>query len=305
MPPTAMHADRRTFVRRSMVATAGLLAAGSAGAVSAADEPADGMGRVQGHLRYGGVPVADGADIAVAFDDGASLDASDGGRYERDLEPGSYTLTVDADGYATETEDVTVEAGETTTADFDLEREWGPAEGELEVAVVEPGGGSTLETRVTIFGDGAEHSAVAPGGRLPDGDRWTRGFEVPEGWWEVHAAGVDGYGDGFAEVYVAADESVRALVELSDEERTIARRGQVTGTVTDGDGQPIPDATVRLRGDRSTSVETTTEDGTFVADLAHGQYALEAFADGHERVETTVAVRFGRITERDVTLEAE
>lgn len=300
-----MYVDRRTFVRRSTVATAGLLAHGSVGAVSAADEPADGTGRVQGRLRYGGVPVADGADIAVAFDDGASVDASDSGRYERDLEPGRYALTVDGDGYAAETTEATVEAGETTTVDFDLERQWGPGEGELEVAIVEPGGGSTLETRVTIFGDDAEHSAVAPGGRLPDGDRWTRGFDVPEGWWELHAAGVDGYGDGFAEVYVPADGSVRALVELSDEERTIARRGRVTGTITDGDGAPVPDATVRLHDERSTSVETTDADGAFAADLAHGQYALEAFKDGYERVETDVAVRFGRITERDVTLEAE
>lgn len=295
-----MHSDRRTFIRRSTFATAGLL--GTVGAASAADEPADGMGLVEGRLRYGGFPVA---DVAVTFDDGASVDAAEGGTYERELEPGDYALAVDGDGYAAERKEATVEAGETTTVNFALEREWGPGEGELEVAVVEPGGGSTLETRVTIFGNGEEHSAVAPGGRIPDGDRWTRGFVVPEGRWEVHAEGVDGYGDGYAEVYVGADEDARALVDLFDGERTIARRGRISGTVAGDDGEPVPGATVRLRGERSTTVEVTDADGAFDVDLAHGQYALEVAADGYERVETDAVVRFGRRTERDVTLEAE
>lgn len=297
-----MHSDRRAFIRRSTFATAGLLEIVGAANAAATDEPDDETGLVKGRVRYGGFPVA---DVAVTVDDGASVDATEGGAYELELEPGDYTLTVDGDGYVAETEAVAVEAGETTTVDFALEREWGPDEGELEVAVVEPGGGSTLETRVTIFGNGEEHSVVAPGGRVPDGDRWTRGFVVPEGWWEVHAEGVDGYGDGYAEVYVGADEEARALVDLFSEERTIARRGRVSGTVVDDGGEPVPDATVRLRDDRSTRVELTDENGEFAADLAHGRYALEVDGDSYERVETDVVVRFGRITERDVTLEAE
>ena len=297
-----MHPDRRTFIRLSTLATGGLLGTTGAATAAATGEPADGTGLVRGRISYGGFPVS---DVAVTFDDETSVDVEDDGTYERELEPGEYALEVDGDGYAVETKEATVEAGETTTVDFALEREWGPDEGELEVAVVEPGGGSTLETRVTIFGNGEEHSVVAPGGRVPDGDRWTRGFVVPEGWWEVHAEGVDGYGDGYAEVYVGADEEARALVDLFDEERTIPRRGLIEGTVTDADGDPVPDAAVRLRNDRSTRIEPTNEDGEFDAELAHGQYAFEVTKDGYERLETDAVVRFGRVTDRDVTLERE
>ena len=297
-----MNSDRRTFIRCSTLATAGLLSSGSASAAGAAEESAEGTGLVRGRVSYGGFPVE---DVAVTVDDGPTIDVAEGGTYERELEPGDYTLAVEGDGYVAERKEATVDAGETTAVDFALEREWGPEEGELEVAVVEPGGGSTLETRVTVFGNGEEHSVLAPGGRIPDGDRWTSGFVVPEGWWEVHAEGVDGYGDGYAEVYVGADEEARALVDLFDEARTIPRRGRVSGTVTDDAGEAVPDATVRLRDDRSTRVEVTDDGGEFAADLAHGRYALEVTADGYERLEREVVVRFGRVTERDVTLEAE
>lgn len=304
VPSTAiMDSDRRTFMRHSTVATVGLFGTVGATSAAAADEPADGMGRIEGRLEYGGSPVE---TVSVAFDDDTSVNAADDGTYQRELEPGSYTLTVDGDGYVAESREIEVGDGETATVDFDLRREWGPEEGELEVIVDEPGGESTVETRARIFGNGREYSTIVPDGWFPDGDRWTRGFVLPEGWWEIHAAGVDGYGDGYEEVYVEADGDAQvAVVELSSEDRTIPRRGLVRGTVTDVLGDPIPDAAVRLHSDRSTWLDTTDADGEFSAELAHGQYELDVFGDGYERVEQSVTVQFGRVTERDVTLEAE
>lgn len=62
---------------------------------------------------------------------------------------------------------------------------------------------------------------------------------------------------------------------------------------------------VRITDDRSTTIEGTTDAGEFTVELPHGQYALDVSEDGYERFETDVAVRFGRMTEQDVTLEAE
>ncbi len=297
-----MHADRRTFIQRSSLVTAGLFAAaGSTNVVGAASQPAE-TGRVEGRLTYGGLPVE---DVTVTFDGERDTQSASNGSYDQALEPGTYTLAVDADGYVRDSREIEVESEGAVTADFDLQREWGPGEGELDVAVIEEGGGSTIESRVTVYGNGEEHSVIAPDGRVPDEDRWTRGFVVSEGWWEVRVSDVDGYGDGYDEVYVEADESVRSLVELPTEARTIHGDGWLSGTVTDDDGEPIPNAMVRIKTDRSTMIEPTTEAGEFTVELPHGQYTLDISEDGYERLETDVAVRFGRVTERDVTLEAE
>ncbi|SDJ60062.1 carboxypeptidase regulatory-like domain-containing protein [Natronorubrum texcoconense] len=297
-----MHSDRRTFIQRSSLVTAGLLAtAGTTNAVGATSQSEE-TGRVEGRLAYGGTPVE---DVTVTFDGEHDTDSASNGSYERELVPGTYTLAVDSNGYVADSEEINLEAGETVTADFDLRREWGPDKGELEVAVIEDGGGSTIDSRVTIYGNGEEHSVIAPGGRVPDNDRWRRGFVVAEGWWEVRASDADGYGDGYDEVYVEADESVRSLVELPDDERTIHPDGWVSGTVADESGEPIPNAMVRLKSDRSTMIERTSETGEFTVELPHGQYTLDVSESGYERLETDVAVRFGRVTEQDVTLEAE
>ena len=297
-----MHPNRRTVIQRSSLVTAGLLATSGTTNVAGATSQSEETGRVEGRLTYGGLPVE---DITVTFDGQHDTDSTSNGSYEQGLEPGTYTLAVDTDGYVAESAEITVGAGETVTADFDLRREWGPGEGELEVAVIEEGGGSTIDSRVTIYGNGEEHSAIAPGGRVPDNDRWRRGFVVSEGWWEIRASDADGYGDGYDEVYVEADESARSLVELPDDERTIHPDGWVSGTVADEAGEPIPNAMVRFRSDRSTMIERTSEAGEFTVEIPHGQYTLDVSEAGYERLETDVAVRFGRMTDQDVTLEAE
>ncbi|OVE84820.1 carboxypeptidase-like regulatory domain-containing protein [Natronolimnobius baerhuensis] len=297
-----MHANRRTFIRRSTAATAGLFAVAGATATATADEPADGMALVEGRLRYGDIPAR---DVTLAFDEETSTETASNGRYEQELEPGTYTVTVDEGGYVADSEEIELEAGDTTSVNFDLEREWGPEEGEIEVAIVEPGGGSTLESRVTLFGNGETHSAIAPDGWVPDGDYWTRGFVVPEGWWEVHAEGVDGFGDGYEEVYVEPNKTVRAVVELGSEPRPISKNSLITGTITDEDDEPISDAMVRLRDDTSTMIERVDTDGQFELEHDPGQYTLEVFADGYDRAETDVVARFGRMVEPEITLEAD
>lgn len=298
-----MQPTRRTVIQRSSLVTAGLLGtAGTTNATATTPAPSDEAGRVEGTITYGSLPVE---QIEVMFDDEYSTETSPNGSYEQELEPGTYVLSVRADGYVDETRKIEVTADETTVANLELEREWGPNEGEFSVYVTEVGGGSTMESRVTIYGNGEEHSVIAPGGTIPDGDLWQRGFVVTEGWWEIRVSGIDGYGDGYDEVYVEAEESTRSRIEVPDEERTIHDNGWVAGTVTDADNKPIPETMVRVAGERSTMITTTAETGKFDAELAHGQYTMDVTADGYESVETDIAVRFGRITERDVTLESQ
>ncbi|QSW99383.1 carboxypeptidase-like regulatory domain-containing protein [Haloterrigena alkaliphila] len=296
-----MNSNRRRFLQRSSLVTAGLLTATGTANADARRSGSAATGRVAGTITYGPQPVA---DVTVTLDGERGTKTEENGSFELDVGPGTYALAARADGYADETREIEVTADETTRVDLRLDREWGPGEGELEVAVVEPGGGSTLESRVTIYGNGEEHSTIAPAGSIPDGDHWNRGFAVAEGWWEVRASAVDGYGDGYAEVYVDPDATTLAIVEGTEEDRQIHRNGWVDGIITDADGRPVPDAVVRFLDDRSTMITMSSDDGRFEAELAHGQYAMDVDADGYERAETDVAVRFGRITTRDVTLES-
>ncbi|MXV62507.1 PEGA domain-containing protein [Natronorubrum sp. JWXQ-INN-674] len=299
-----MQPNRRTFIQRSSLVTAGLLGtASTTNAAGAASVTSEETGHVEGTITYGDHPLA---DIDVLFSDEYSAETDGSGSYERDLEPGWYTLTVAADGYATETQTIEVTTDETVTVDFGLEREWGPGEGEFDVYVTEVGGGPTLECLVTIYGNGEEHSVVAPGGTIPDGDKWERGFVVPEGWWEIRVSGIDDYGDGYDEVYVEEDGFTRSRIQVPDEDRTIHHNGWVTGTVTDDADEPIPEARVTVIDDTTrtaTTTATTSADGEFTIELDHGEYMMVVEADGYEPGRTDAVVRFGRLTEQHVTLE--
>ena len=63
-----------------------------------------------------------GATVSLTSTGQTKTTSSDG-RYEfSDLTPGKHTLSVSANGYETVTKDVTVEAGKTTTCDFQLQK---------------------------------------------------------------------------------------------------------------------------------------------------------------------------------------
>lgn len=286
--------NRRTFLRRTSVVTAGLL--GSANAIGFATATESTEGRVEGTVTYFDGPVE---DATVAFDDDITASTDESGAYSRSLESGTYEIEVSADGYADVTGTITVPAGDSITADVTLEREWGPETGYLEVYVAPAGGGSTLPSYVTIYGPD-EHSIFTYGGTIPDGMRWTNGFRVDEGWWEIRVSNVSGYGDGYEEVYVEGGESTRARVFLPEGDREIPETGTIEGRVTTASGDVISDATVTI-GDRRVFVD----EGAFDLELPHGRYDVVATADGYGTQRGDVEVKFGRTTGLTVELESQ
>ncbi|MFC4541483.1 carboxypeptidase regulatory-like domain-containing protein [Halosolutus amylolyticus] len=281
--------SRRTILQRTGLAGTAIVG-GATGTVGASDDA-----RVDGTITDFGSPVA---GATVTFDgEGAgsegelTTESDEDGSFSRTLSPGTYTMTVAADGYAEETRSVAVESGDAVTVTVQLDRSWGPGEGELELDVTRRGGGRTIPSYVTVYGDEV-YGEYAPRGSIPDPDQHGRGFVVSEGWWEIRVSNVDGYSDGYAAVYVPADETVRPWVQLSAGEETIARMGTIAGRILGGSSVPIADATVTVDGEPI----PIAADGTFETDVAHGRHEVEASAPGYEPRRRTVEARFGRTT---------
>lgn len=137
-----MRHTRRTVVRNASLAGAGLI--GVVPLTSTVGAASSTTGLVEGAATYGSQPVA---DVALTFDGDRRVTTDARGAYQRELEPGTYALSVDTPGYVDASRAIDVVAGETTAVDLELEREWGPGEGEFEVYVTQVGGGSTLESR--------------------------------------------------------------------------------------------------------------------------------------------------------------
>ena len=75
--------------------------------------------------------------------------------------------------------------------------------------------------------------------------------------------------------------------------------GSVKGRIVDGDGAPLPDATVRL-GARTA---TTGDDGTFtLAEITPGSVDVIVERPGHEPAQRTLAITAGLESQLDVTL---
>lgn len=289
-----MHPTRRTVVRRSGLVAAGLL--GTANAAAATSSGPAGTGRVDGTVTHFGRPVA---DATVRLGPNTSAVTGDDGAFALEVAPGTYAASVTADGYAPATREFDVLTGATTTMDVSLDRTWGPKTGTLDVAVTKAGGGKTIPCHITLFGDATE-GVYAPRGAIPDGERWERELEVPEGWWEIRASNVDGYSDGYAEVYVAADETAFAWVQLTEGDDEIPDTGRLEARVVDRAGTAVEDAIVRVAGERTVVDET----GTVELELAHGRYDIAASAPGYEAVTDEVPVKFGRTTAWTIVLES-
>lgn len=289
-----MQPTRRTVLQRSSLVAAGLLATPSTVSARVTDSAA--TGHLEGTVTHFGQPVE---DALVRVDDATSTVTDEDGAFSADLEPGTYTGSVTADGYTPVTRAFDVVAGSRTTMNVSLDRAWGPDTGKLDVAVTEAGGGETIPCEITLFGDETE-SLFAPRGGVPDGENLERPFEVSEGWWEIRASNVDGYSDGYEEVYVEAGETEFAWVQLTEGDDEIPETGQIDGRVTDERGTGIDGATVRLGGST-----ISTDDGTFECELAHGRHELTVTAPGYEDKNGDVQVKFGRTTALTVVLESQ
>jgi hypothetical protein len=287
-----MSTHRRAFLRRTLLVGSGLV--GAATSASAADPDATADARIEGTVRHFGAPVA---DATVTIDGVTSTRTDDTGTYGLALAPGEYDLGVAAPGYASRAGAIDVPNGGTVTREFDLEREWGPGIGELEVSATPAGGGRTIPCEINVFGD-ERYGVTAPRGSVPDNETWGKGFEVSEGWWEILVTNAEGYSDGYQQVLVEDGDPAFGWVQLADGTERIPETGTLTGSVVDETGAAIESATVRTDGVRA----STGSDGTFELDLEHGKHRIAATAAGYERVAGTVQVKFGRTTELTVGL---
>ncbi|WP_226005885.1 carboxypeptidase regulatory-like domain-containing protein [Natrinema salinisoli] len=223
-----------------------------------------------------GEPVA-GATVTVGDQ---QTTTGENGSYAVDIEPGEYTLEISAEGYQDASEDVTVEAGGTTTADVTLEPV--PTDGTLEGTVTDTDGEPIADATVSA---GDLETTTDENG--------TYSLQLEAGDYTLEVS-AEGYEDASEDVTVEVESTTTADVTLEE------RPGSVEGTVTDAAGEPIADATVTA-GDETVM---TGDDGTYALELEPGEYALEVSAEGYETVSEDVTVDADATTTVDVTLEA-
>jgi protocatechuate 3,4-dioxygenase beta subunit len=263
-----------------------------------------GPAAVSGTVTAGGDPVA---GVVVTLGDRSTTTAADGTYTFEDVLPGDLTVTVEApDGYTVDgpaTQDVTVGTDDVTGVDFAL-----AAQGAIGGVVTDDEGNPVPGAVVTVEGpDGpVELTTDAEGvyfvGGLAPGDH-TITLTVP-----------DGYTADVTERTVtltAAGESFLAE-DFALEREVVAPPAQpVGGTVTDTDGDPVPDAEVTVTDADGAEVATATtdEDGAWTADLPDGEYtATVTPPDGYD-VEGEASLPFdvvgGEVTGLDFVLAAQ
>lgn len=305
---------RRSLSDRLRLWLVGILAAGmalSGSGVAFAAPPSAPAGPAATASVSGTVTDADsGAGIAgatvVALDADGDASAqgtttSTGGYTITGLAPGSYVVSVSADGYETgATDDVAVaEAAIVTGIDLALVAE-SPAPGGFMMLAAPPTtyelSGTVLDSEgepvegITVYFDGdIEVSTntgvngtfsitVSPGTYYAAFVDWRPGDEYPDQYYNASGTAV-----GFS------SQQSPILVEDADVdlELTLLRWGCISGTVTDANGDPIPDtgATVwAVDPDTGTSrgFSSAVEDGEFCIQVFPGTYKVLVEPGGNE-----------------------
>lgn len=135
-----------------------------------------------------------------------------------------------------------------------------------------PRRGGTLTGMVTANGEpvvGADVTISGPFSRSVGTDADGRfSVNLPVGDYEL-STNVFGYLSATADVSIALGEESSADLPL-----TAAPRHDIRGTVVDGDGDPVPNADVSVRGTPLDPVGTDADGAFAIADVPEGQYGI-------------------------------
>ena len=206
------------------------------------------------------------------------------------LEPGTYSLTIDAPGWLPEVpREVALDAGDTALESFALSRTGASIGG-----IVRASGGSVVSNALVrlSFLD-AVRDAWAGGTTRTDGSGAYAFTALPPGRYAL-AASATGHG--------ASDRQTVRLSGYADEqtvELDLLAAFSMTGTVVAADdGTPIEDAVVSINVHPGPPVAATTDaSGVFVfEDLSPGTYDVFAVASGHDMASTSAAIPGSPVT---------
>ncbi|WP_161605586.1 carboxypeptidase regulatory-like domain-containing protein [Natrialba chahannaoensis] len=220
------------------------------------------------------------------------VEIDEDGTYNMSVAPDTYTVEAGSDGYVTEYSDnVSVEVGTTTELNVSLTEA-----GFIVGTVSDPDGNPIDSGEVHAYDEGHENTGW---NGLSEDDDGQFNFSVPEGTYTIQADS-DGYGSvshGGLEV-TTGEQTVQNV--------TLEPAGHFDVTVTDPDGNLIPDANIDMY-DPDESIwqgDVTDENGSATISIPDGTYDVEVRADGYAptRLED-VSVSVGEVVTQTIELE--
>lgn len=237
------------------------------------------------------VTVMDATGTAVTTTDAgpnpATTDAA--GAFTFSVPAADYTVKAEVTGRVAQTTDVSAASGSITTIKFTVGST--PPPTVLKGAILDPEGLPITDAKVTLLDQaGAEvptlDSGANPFTTLADG---IYSFDIPPAAYTLKAEAA-GFDTSTKDVTVPANKTTTFDITL---QRTIIP-GILQGIVTDKSTlQPVPDATVRVRGvDNSVDQSATTDSSGLysVAELPPGSYTVDASATGYDAYATAAPI---------------
>jgi acid phosphatase len=261
----------------------------SSGATSTLDfhlSAAPTAGAFTGHVTNANTAAAI-AGATVSFSGGSTTTDSNGAYSFSNVAPGTYSVTVSATGFTSQTGSVTVSSGATSTLDFQLSQASTPG---------------TITGRVTNITTGGSVSGAtvsfSGGSTTADGSGNYTFTGVAPGTYNVTATH-----SGYFPVTNSATVASGAAVTLNF---ALATGGKVAGTVTNAGGTPITGASVSITGGSiSTTVNiTTSSSGGYNSNwVPVGTYTVTVSASGHATQSKSTTINTGATTTLNFALQ--
>jgi probable HAF family extracellular repeat protein len=241
-------------------------------------------------------PIA-GATVDIAALDRSTTTDSEGTYTLSDLPEGTYSAEVNATGYQAATQEVTITAGQTTTADVALAVDNAPPTASDDEAQTTEGTAVIIDVLANDTDANGDALAIT---EVTDPTHGTAAVIDNA----VRYTPSDGYTGEDAFTYIVSDGNGGAD-EGAVAVTVQATTGTLAGTVTDADsGSPLADASVVIAAlDRST---TTGAEGAYtLGGLPDGTYSAEARAPGYQAGTQEVTITAGQATTADFALDPE